>query len=121
MKIFLRGVAVLLGLLLLLLVALAFSIRNPWDWGMQRSARFSERAFREIRPGDSLDAAIAALGEPIETGRPENGYPQCLGEPCTPYLFAGHKTLGWMIGSREFYVLVDAGGEVKGSWIQVKP
>jgi hypothetical protein len=92
-------------------VTLAF---DPCGWGKVSSSKFSWEKFATIRKGESINAIVARLGDPIRpaeflttlTSHPRD---PCRGGRCKKYLFSGGI---WGPTFREAIVIVDPKGYV---------
>jgi hypothetical protein len=117
----------LAGSTLVLLVVAFFYIfvLDALDWGAIYSKNFTWKKFESIQPGDSIEAVIQDLGEPI---RPAGGFKVnmpgdrllfCKAESrCLKYQFSG--TL--FFGGREAIVIVDRSSRrVVATWINREP
>ena len=85
-----------------LLAALAL-LRNPLNWGVTSSSRFTVAAFRTIRPGDTVAHVVDVLGEPLSVERKLT----CSARPCENYIFADEPVAPWVYAHRKAWVYVD--------------
>lgn len=84
---------------------------NPFEWGAERSARFTWQKFNEVELGQPMARVIETLGEPIKepttykstTGNERTRICSEAGR-CRQYQFAGVQ----LVGGREAIVIADA-------------
>jgi hypothetical protein len=103
-----KKIIVKIAVLLLFLFFAWMALANPFNLLVRKSAHFSLKKFTAIKPGTTLEAAVAQLGAPIGVvhSRSSLGCPEC-----SAYYFLGDPPR-WLLSFNEAWLLVDAHGRI---------
>lgn len=93
---------------------------NPWNWGIEKSERFTEEKFNSIHRGESMASVVRRLGKPLAISRNVGLPGKCAEGECDMYAFTG-KASPWVFSYREAWVFADHTGRVVHAVMNVEP
>jgi hypothetical protein len=102
------------------LIAAAVMFVNPWNWGIEKSERFTEAKFAAIQKGEPIALVVRRLGKPLAISKNVGLPGKCAEGECDMYAFTG-KASSWVFSYREAWVFVDHTGRVVHTVMNVEP
>lgn len=99
-------------------VLLWLGLANPFNFFVPRSKNFSMQRFNSFRPGDSISAAVAALGTPVTAIGADADDPDCPN--CVRYCFLGEPPR-WIVGFQEAWLVADPDGKIVRAFVNSEP
>jgi hypothetical protein len=93
---------------------------NPWNWGIDKSERFTEAKFNAIQNGEPIASVVRRLGKPLAMSKNVGLPSKCAEGECDMYAFTG-KASPWVFSYREAWVFADHTGRVVHKVMNVEP
>jgi len=93
---------------------------NPWNWGIEKSERFTEAKFNAIQNGEPIASVVGRLGKPLAISKNVGLPGTCDEGQCDMYAFTGRAS-PWIFSYREAWVFTDHNGRVVHVVMNVEP